>query len=89
MLDNCSKSYSPSILLEFSRNLLQFSCPIRIQWNSDSDPFVHDLPQERKGSPKIPPKHSQCELFRKVSFTFVIKIVIEGSGIERVIQGFS
>jgi hypothetical protein len=60
-----------------------------MEWNSESDPFVHGLPQERKGSPKIPPKHSQCELFRKVSFIFVIKIVIGGNGIKRVIQGFS
>ncbi len=37
----------------------------------------------------FPPKHSQCELFRKVSFIFVIKIVIGGIGIKRVIQGFS
>jgi hypothetical protein len=37
----------------------------------------------------FPPKHSQCELFRKVSFIFVIKIVIGGNDIERVIQGFS
>jgi hypothetical protein len=60
-----------------------------MEWNSESDPFVHDLPQERNGSPKIPPKHNQCELFRKASFIFVIKIVIGGNDIERVIQGFS
>jgi hypothetical protein len=60
-----------------------------MEWNSESDPFVHDLPQERIGSLKIPPKHNQSELFRKVSFIFVIKIVIGGIGIKQVIQGFS